>query len=283
MKIYKVYKLTSPSNKYYIGFTSDTVDRRFAQHKQSYKQWIKSGRQRTGVCTKLFYAFDAYTPESFKREVLLETTNKEEALAFEIQTITKLSAIESGYNLCIGGTSGFSGIKQTAEHRQRLSNARKAYYETPEGQEWKNTLSERYKQNNPSHKGMKSRIGHHTEESKQKISTANRGRKQTTQQVADRAKRMKDLWESGRFNNRKRPDRSKVIPKTGWQQPESQKQKVAAALRKTWIITHPNGLEETVTDLKQFAKTHNLASPNNFTSVARGKLPHYKGYKARHA
>lgn len=285
MKTYKVYKLTSPSNKCYIGFTSDTINKRFSQHKQSYKQWVKSDRSRTGVCTKLFYAFDSHTPDAFIHALLFESVDKQEALDYEIKTIADLNTIENGYNLCIGGTSGFAGIKQTPEHRQRLSDARKAYYETPEGIEWKKKLSEKYKTNNPSYKGMESRLGHHTEESKAKISRSKLGKpnlKLRGREVSQEQRNKISAANIGkvRTTDQKEAQRQRML---GHKQTDYQKQKAAEALRKIWIIIHPDGKEETVVDLKAFCRANNLNSPSNFSSVAKGKLPHYRGFKARYA
>lgn len=53
---------------------------------------------------------------------------------------------------------------------------------------------------------------------------------------------------------------------------------------KTYIITHPNGDEEIITNLRQFAILHNL-DPANLGKIARGVRSNYqhKGYKARFA
>ncbi len=285
MKTYKVYKLTSPSDKHYIGFTSDTIGKRFSQHKQSYKQWVKSNRSRTGVCTKLFYAFDSHTPEAFIQQLLFESTDKQESLDFEVKAISDLNTIENGYNLCIGGTSGFAGIKQTLEHRQRLSDARKAYYETPEGIEWKKKLSERYKTNNPSYKGMESRLGHHTEESKAKMSRSKLGKPNLKLRGREVSQEHRNKISAANKGKIRTPEMnaSKKLYQLGRKQTDNQKQKAAEANRKTWIITHPDGREETVVDMKAFGIKHDLKSTNNFSSVAKGKLPQYRGFKARYA
>lgn len=53
---------------------------------------------------------------------------------------------------------------------------------------------------------------------------------------------------------------------------------------KKYIITHPDGTEELIVNLRQFALLHNL-DPANLGKVARGVPSNYqhKGYKARFA
>ena len=71
-------------------------------------------------------------------------------------------------------------------------------------------------------------------------------------------------------------------PRYGKSQSEYQKQRTAEANCKAYVITHPNGTEETIINLRQFALAHNL-DPGNLSQVACGRKSHHKGYKARHA
>ena len=61
----------------------------------------------------------------------------------------------------------------------------------------------------------------------------------------------------------------------GKKQPDSQKQKVAAALSEKWIVTHPDGREEEIINLNAFCKLHKLSSGNFAT------WGHTKGFRAR--
>lgn len=58
--------------------------------------------------------------------------------------------------------------------------------------------------------------------------------------------------------------------------------KIVAKKAKTYIITHANGLEEIVTNMAAYCRVHGLHK-GNMTSVAKGKLKHYKGMVVRYA
>lgn len=49
---------------------------------------------------------------------------------------------------------------------------------------------------------------------------------------------------------------------------------------KTWIVTHPDGKEELVVNLRQFALSHNL-DPSNLRGTGFGRQSSHKGYKAK--
>jgi hypothetical protein len=51
---------------------------------------------------------------------------------------------------------------------------------------------------------------------------------------------------------------------------------------KTYIITHVDGTEESVTNMAAYCRDNNL-SAGNMTWVAKGRLPHYKGMRVRFA
>lgn len=56
------------------------------------------------------------------------------------------------------------------------------------------------------------------------------------------------------------------------------------AKRRVYMVTHPDGTEETVSNLSQFGRTHNLASVGNLSFTIRSSKNHsYKGYKIRDA
>lgn len=58
------------------------------------------------------------------------------------------------------------------------------------------------------------------------------------------------------------------------------KQKIKKAVAKEWIVTHPNGLNEKVIDLKQFCQDNKL----RYTAmhrVASGGMKQHRGYKCR--
>ena len=57
-----IYKLTSPSNKIYIGQTKTTLEERLHKHITLWKRLSKTKDYKKS-CTKLYYAFDKYNPE----------------------------------------------------------------------------------------------------------------------------------------------------------------------------------------------------------------------------
>ena len=64
---------------------------------------------------------------------------------------------------------------------------------------------------------------------------------------------------------------------TGRKQPQSQKDKVAAALSKEYIITDPDGNEFEVTNLRKWCRNNDL-DQGNMVRVANGKAKQHKGY-----
>lgn len=109
---YSVYKHTSPSNKVYIGITSQKVEKRW-QNGEHYK-------------TQIFYrAIQKYGWSNFKHEILFTNLTKEEACQKEIELIAfyKSNQREFGYNLSKGGESGMSGFVHSEEAKRKMSEA----------------------------------------------------------------------------------------------------------------------------------------------------------------
>lgn len=101
-----------------------------------------------------------------------------------------------------------------------------------------------------------------------------KGRKQSAEHVAKRVKLGEDnpmFGKTGELHHR-----------YGHQNTDHQKQRTREANSKTYIITYPDGTETTITNLRQFALSHNL-DPGNLSKVACGIVSQHKGFKARHA
>ena len=62
----------------------------------------------------------------------------------------------------------------------------------------------------------------------------------------------------------------------GKKQTPKQKQRAAEANQKEWLITYPDGKQETIVNLKKFCEEKKLG-PNGQSNLVRGS---YKGYKA---
>jgi group I intron endonuclease len=122
--MFTIYKLTSPSNKVYIGYTSRSMKKRLQDHKAHAKR-NQALIQKAILC---------YPIEDWKVDVLLETEDQQEAFAFEIATILKYDSTNptKGYNNSTGGESGPLGCKRSAETRALIS-ASKTGKPMPEG------------------------------------------------------------------------------------------------------------------------------------------------------
>lgn len=109
---YKVYMLTSPSGKRYIGLT-----------KQDVKQRWGSGRHYPNN-RFLTNAIKKYGWENLKHEVLREGMTEEEAKKYEVEMIAKYNTTdrEHGYNITLGGDGGH-GLKHTEEAKRKIAEA----------------------------------------------------------------------------------------------------------------------------------------------------------------
>ncbi len=96
-----------------------------------------------------------------------------------------------------------------------------------------------------------------TEETKQKISKANKGRKRT------------DAFK------RKQSEIKKGIKK-----PKDHVRKVADSVSRYWEITYPNGKVEVIKNLEAFCRKNKI-SPSGMGNVSRGLRNHYKKYKCK--
>lgn len=112
---YIIYKLTSPSAKSYIGWTSRTFKDRLRHHKSD----AKKGKQ-----TKLSKAIRKYSFESFTKEIVYQTNNLEESYNKEKEYIQEFDSIKNGYNISIGGELAHLGCKHTEESKNKIRIAR---------------------------------------------------------------------------------------------------------------------------------------------------------------
>ena len=121
---WSVYIHTSPSNKVYIGITSQEPQKRWGNGSNYSKQ-------------KYFYAaIQKYGWENIKHEVLFNNLTEEEAKQKEIELIAKHNSTDSnyGYNLTLGG-DGVKGYVQTEETKQRIKATMKKLNSNPEFRE----------------------------------------------------------------------------------------------------------------------------------------------------
>lgn len=170
-----VYKHTSPSNKVYIGITSRDPKRRFCCNGQGYKNNFH-----------FWSAIKKYGWENFKHEIIKEGLSFDEACETEKRLISEYKSFDSrfGYNIALGG----QGFLMTDEQRAELSDRQKKFYSDPSIRKKVSIRSkgmwadENFRNN---HIGEKHPMyGHtHTEEARQKISEARRGKPTTKGKV----------------------------------------------------------------------------------------------------
>lgn len=104
---YRIYKLTSPNGKIYIGRTSkNNINHRW----NSGKAYKKNDILQKDIVK--------YSWENFKKEILVENLSYEEAKKMEEFYILKYNSINDGYNKNFGD-------KICKESRQKISNTRK--------------------------------------------------------------------------------------------------------------------------------------------------------------
>lgn len=115
MDNYTVYKHISPSGKVYIGITS----------KEPHKRWLNGRGYKNNI---YFYrAIQKYGWDNFTHEILFENLSKDEACQKEIELIAeyKSNNQEFGYNISIGGNSGFYGCKMSHETKLKIGKISK--------------------------------------------------------------------------------------------------------------------------------------------------------------
>jgi len=169
-------------------------------------------------------AIKEYGKENFSKEILFIADTPEEMYDKEKELI---EPGPNSYNIAEGGIGGGAGEN--------------------------NPMWGRSGENAP-------RWGAHTsEETKQKISEALKGRpcsEETKKKISE--------------------------AKKGYKQSQYTKDKRAATHAKDYIITYPDGQEEKIKNLAKFSRKNNL-SQGSLTEVAQGKHKQHKGYKARYA
>jgi len=103
-KQYSIYKLTSPSGRAYVGFTSQPVSERWRQH---------VGRADRGGKHPLCSAIRKYGKEAFCVETLATYDVLDDALKAEVAAI---AGLENAYNISPGGDSdGGAGVARFRE------------------------------------------------------------------------------------------------------------------------------------------------------------------------
>lgn len=112
---YSVYVHTFPNGKRYVGITSQTPGRRWKNgHAYQNQHYV-------------WNAINKYGWHNIRHDVLYTGLTKFEACAIEQKLIAdwKTTEKEHGYNIAIGGQSGWLGRHHSEETRQKMSKSHK--------------------------------------------------------------------------------------------------------------------------------------------------------------
>lgn len=151
-KKFIVYMHITPSNKRYIGITSNEYKRRW-QNGYGYR-----GNKH------FFNAIKKYGWENIKHEILFENLTQKEACKIETELIAKYKSdlCKYGYNKSIGGENPNVGGRISEQTKRKISKSLKGYKHTQETRE----------------KDRQAKLGTHlSAETKNKISEAKKGAK----------------------------------------------------------------------------------------------------------
>ena len=185
MNNYTVYIHISPSGKRYIGITSTSVEKRWANGK---------GYPNNKHFTS---AIEKYGWDNFEHIIIATDLLEEQAKEMEIELIAKYDSTnqDKGYNHSLGG-EGANGYKHTEESKRKMSEAKKGKYDGENNPMYGKTFSKEHRRKiSESQKGKtlseehKRKISEtisgenhpwygkkHTEETKRKMSEAKKGK-----------------------------------------------------------------------------------------------------------
>src|SRR4030067_980626 len=113
--MFLIYKVTSPSNKVYVGLTSESLDKRKNKHTDCALHNRRKGKFQNAI--KKYKDLLVW-------EVLEQVRTKEQAIEKEIYYIDKYNSFEEGYNCTLGGESNF-GLKHSDETKRKMSKIAK--------------------------------------------------------------------------------------------------------------------------------------------------------------
>lgn len=113
--MYSVYMHITPSHKYYIGITCQSVKQRWRNGKG-----YKSNQP-------FFKAIQKYGWDNIEHKVVAEGLTYEQAAEMERSLIIEYDSTNKhkGYNVCYGGEDGWVGVHHTEEAKRKMSEARR--------------------------------------------------------------------------------------------------------------------------------------------------------------
>tara|TARA_Y100000034_G_scaffold137029_1_gene218856 strand:+ start:8933 stop:9685 length:753 start_codon:yes stop_codon:yes gene_type:complete len=250
MSKYLIYVIRNSKNtNCYIGLTSKTVQERFEEHKERGKKLTKQ--------YEIYEAMYSIGIEHFTIEELYCSPDLDHICKMEKHFITKYDSFNNGYNMNKGGIGLFQHTNIT---KQKMS----------ENNYWRG--KNRSGINNPMY-GRK-----HTEEAKKKIQQSKFGNTfRLGKKHSEETRKKISKATIGRIPYNKGIPMSEETKKK-----LSESKKGTIRNTKKWLITHPDGKQELIENMSKYCKENNL-SAGNMSSVASGKLNHYKGYLVQEA
>lgn len=115
---YGVYRIVSPNGSCYIGMTTKSFDERWAGHRANF-------RNSQMTCIGLRRAFEKYTPDAMKFEVLEDLSEYGEGEILYRERLWWLRHKAWGVNLYNGEPTGRGAVRHTEETRKRIGAALK--------------------------------------------------------------------------------------------------------------------------------------------------------------
>lgn len=243
-----VYRLISPSGKSYIGLTTRELSVRWGEHVSA---WL-AAKKRGGRKNKLQCAMDKYEPREWRQEILFETEDSEVLATMEVFNIIKYDTVNNGYNINPGGDLGSYGREYDDEHREALALSKKAWWDSPRADGFRQALQKRMSSDNPSKPGN---------------IPFNKGLKHRPETIQKIAEGSKKSWDEASEERRARAgQRAFAMGKAN---------KGHKRHAKTWLVTDPLGNKFEVQDLPTFVREKNL----KYTTLVAGFQSN--GYRAK--
>lgn len=180
--MYKVYKHTTPSEKVYIGITSQRLSKRW----QNGNGYIKN---------PYFYkAIKKYGWNNINHCVIADGLTEEEACKLEISLISKYDSTNNkkGYNLSTGGECPGTGVKFTEERRKRISEKTKELWKD---EEYRRKIIESHKGYKPTKEELQKRSeGLKRAHKEGKFNNADFSYRRTEKYRETKRNELKELW-----------------------------------------------------------------------------------------
>lgn len=247
MTTYSIYKFTNLINgKAYVGWTSRDPLIRFEEHQ-------KTRKPRNQDRSLISLAIEKYGIDNFKFEILCQTEDLAISQSLETHLIAEHKSHESdhGYNLDLGGTGKRRSEATIQKHRQKLLGKKQS------AEHIANRTTARLSSHPPKIKEVDPRTPEQIRADGIEKMTATKRK-----QAADG-----ELW-SQSLEGREQLRQARL----GKKQTEYQKQTVRAANLGQFIVESKDGTKQTLSGMKEFARSINLTIEQFRYTLISGKF-----------